>query len=126
MEGLGDAAQRDEPKGGLVRCETDWVSLGVSLAFHTVPNGEGTPGCLQRLLLGSRPVEDRVEGALDWTQSHSLHALGLPWGNPLPRSSQLQPDPLWLCSFQRKGRPSPRPVVPDLIHRWSQETFRNV
>lgn len=52
--------------------------LGVSLAFHTVPNGEGTPGCLQRLLLGSRPVEDRVEGALDWTQSHSLQALGRP------------------------------------------------
>ena len=76
--------------------------LGVSLAFHTVPNGEGTPGCLQRLLLGSRPVEDRVEGALDWTQSHSLHALGRP---PLPRSAQLQPDPLWL--LPKEGSASP-------------------
>ena len=86
--------------------------LGVSLAFHTVPNGEGTPGCLQRLLLGSRPVEDRVEGALDWTQSHSLHALGRP---PFPDRLSCSRTPCG--SFQRKGRPPPRPVVPDLIHR---------
>ena len=30
--------------------------LGVSLTLPTVPRAEGTPGCLERLLLG-RPVE---------------------------------------------------------------------
>ena len=78
--------------------------LGVSLAFHTVPNGEGTPGCLQRLLLGSRPVEDRVEGALDWTQSHSLHALGRP---PSQIGSAAAGPPVVL-KFPKEGSASPQ------------------
>lgn len=68
------------------------------LTLPTVPRAEGTPGCLERLLLG-RPVEGVCRGEGLWTGLKTTASMlwGCPGENPFPDHLSCSQTPSGLC-----------------------------